>query len=72
MNLKSGFGLATIKQEGTPLNPYDAIMFDGPGATDEWFKRQCKAYFNFRRLEGATERELQVEFPEYYLPLEAR
>ena len=66
--MKYGFGFAAIKAEGQPLDPIDAVMFTGPGATDEWFKRQQHAFFNNRRKCGDSEEQL-MKHP-FYLPAE--
>jgi len=66
MDTKYGFGLASVKEEGCPIDPQDAVMFNGPGATDKWFERQQHAFFNYRRSCGDTEEEL-MQHP-FYLP----
>lgn len=62
------FGLASVKEEGTPIDPYSAMQYTGPGAAPEWFKRQCVAYFNHRRSRGDTEESLLEQYGEYYIP----
>ena len=64
--MEYGFGLASIRGEGCPIDPIDAIEFTGPGATPEWFKRQQHAFFEHRRARGDTEEEL-MRHP-FYLP----
>lgn len=53
------FGLATLKEEGAPVDPREAVMCTGPGATEAWFEKQCRAFFDYRRKKGDTEEELQ-------------
>ena len=53
-----GFGLASVKEEGAPLDPFDALLCTGPGATPEWFARQCNAWFSYQRTKGISEEQL--------------
>lgn len=46
------FGLAPIKKEGMPDHPDG---YHGPGATDEWYKRQFEAYISACREMGLPE-----------------
>jgi hypothetical protein len=64
--MMEGFGLAPIRREGTPLDPIDAVKLNG--LTDEWFRRQQLAFFEYRRAQGDTEEELSKH--PYYLPPE--
>lgn len=59
-------GLASLRAEGDPLDPIDAAEFSGPGATPEWFERQCHAFFDWRRSCGEPEEQL-MQHP-FYLP----
>lgn len=66
--MKSGFGLAPLKEEGAPIDPFSAMQYTGPVATPEWFKRQCVTYFDHRRSRGDTEESLLEQYGEYYIP----
>lgn len=60
------FGWASIKEEGAPIDPLEAIMWTGPGATPKWFMTQCHAFFDYRRSKGDSEDDLRKHL--YYLP----
>lgn len=66
MNGMYDFDFCPIREEGAPLDPIDAAMFTGPGATDEWFEKQRKAFFEHRRANGDKEEDL-MRHP-YYMP----
>jgi hypothetical protein len=53
-----------LKEEGAPIDPIEAVMFTGPRAMEGWFKRQCHAYFDYKREQGYTEEELK-QHPHY-------
>lgn len=54
-----GFGMATLREEGAPLDPLDAMMYTGPGATKQWFANQCEAWFKHQREKGVEEEVLR-------------
>ena len=57
----SGFGLCHVKQEGSPAHPDDVYIHCGCAKCEERFKRQAKAYFDFRRSQGTPEEILSLE-----------
>ena len=52
-----GFGLAHLKAEGAPIHPDDIDA----NMTDEYIKKQAKAYFDYHRKAGRPEELLSQE-----------
>jgi hypothetical protein len=59
-----GFGMTTAKEEGAPIDPLEALLFTGPGATPTWFANQCEAWFKHQRSKGVSE-EILKQHPYY-------
>jgi hypothetical protein len=64
--MMEGFGLAAMRDEGTPLDPVDALLLEG--LTEKQFMAQQVAFFEYRRAQGDTDEELSKH--PYYLPPE--
>jgi hypothetical protein len=56
-----GFGLAHMKYEGAPAHPEDVYEHCGCDKCEARFKKQAKAYFDYRRSLGAPEAQLAQE-----------
>ena len=47
-----GFGLAHVKEEGSPAHPDDVYEHCGCAKCDERFRRQARAYYEHMKTTG--------------------